>query len=191
MNIKNILLPTSMLSSSTLLASKQYYQRLITPLQKSRSHRRMAEKYLMDQPGAQKKWMAFPGYYFMLTLMKAILNEELTENLKKKESIPSYMESVAVINLAATWKPNSIIGLILASKQKEFPDTSTLKMKNSVLVKKWKLKDDDYVVIYFDKTGKVLFRKEGKFSKKEIDDLLKVMKDNAPKDAKPIFPNKK
>ena len=93
--------------------------------------------------------------------------------------------------MAATWKPNSIIGLILASKQKEFPNTLYVEDENSVLVKKWKLKDDDYVVIYFDKTGKVLFRKEGKFTKKEIDDLLKVIKDNAPKDAKPIFPNKK
>ena len=45
------------------------------------------------------------------------------------------MQSVAVINLAATWKPNSIIGLILSSKQKEFPKTIYVEDENSKLVK--------------------------------------------------------
>ena len=78
------------------------------------------------------------------------------------------MQSVATINLAATWKPNSIIGIILSSKQKGFQETIYVEDEDRKLVKEWKLEDNTYVVIYFDKTGKVFFRKAGKFNEKEV-----------------------
>ena len=190
MRMKTILLATSIISSSTLLAETILPEVNNTPT-KVEITSKDGGKVSDGSTWSSKEMNGFPWILFYVDPDESDLNEELTEKFKEEGINPSYMESVAVINLAATWKPNSIIGLILASKQKEFPDTLYVEDENSVLVKKWKLKDDDYVVIYFDKTGKVLFRKEGKFSKKEIDDLLKVIKDNAPKDAKPVFPNKK
>ena len=190
MKLKNIIIPLSMLFTSTLLANTVLPEVNTTPTDIEITSKE-GGKVSDGSTWNSKEMKGFPWILFYVDPDESDLNEELTERFKKEGINPSYMESVAVINLAATWKPNSIIGLILASKQKEFPKTLYVEDENSKLVKGWKLKDDDYVVIYFDKTNKVLFRKTGKFTTKDIDDLLKIIKDNAPKDAKPEFPNKK
>jgi predicted transcriptional regulator len=105
-------------------------------------------------------------------------NEELEGALKKEEFDKSKYGSIAVINLAATWKPNMIIEKILAGKQKEYPDTIYVKDKSSVLVKQWKLADNAYVVMLFDKSGKLLFNKAGSFSAKDIADYIAAIKSN-------------
>jgi len=106
------------------------------------------------------------------------LNEPLTQALKKRHFDRKKFASVAVVNLAATWKPNVIIEALLKKKQKEFPDTVYVKDKKSVLVKKWDLADNNSDVLVFDKKGKLLFKKFGKLSDQEIEKVISLIEKN-------------
>jgi len=101
------------------------------------------------------------------------LNEPLTQALKKRHFDKRKFASVAVVNLAATWKPNVIIEALLKQKQKEFPDTIYVKDKKSVLVKKWALADNNSDILVFDKQGKLIYQKFGKLSGQEIAEVLR------------------
>ncbi len=107
------------------------------------------------------------------------VNEHFSQALKKK----NYREkgdfgSIAIINLAATWKPNFIIEKILKSKQKEFPTTIYVKDKNSVLVKEWEVADDASDILIFDKSGKLLFYKSGKMEDTDIQKAFSLIEAN-------------
>jgi len=106
------------------------------------------------------------------------LNDPLTQALKKRHFDRKKFASVAVVNLAATWKPNVIIEALLKKKQKEFPDTIYVKDKKSVLVKQWKLADDNSDILVFDKKGKLIFKKFGKLSDQEIKSVLTLIDKN-------------
>ena len=105
-------------------------------------------------------------------------NSHFSKALKEKKYDRSSYGSLAVINLAATWKPNFAIESILESKQEEFPDTIYVKDKNSVLVNEWKVKDDASNILIFSKRGEVLFYKSGKMSEEDISNAFKVIEDN-------------
>jgi len=106
------------------------------------------------------------------------LNEPLVQALKKRHFDRKKYGTVAVINLAATWKPNVIIEALLKKKQKEFPDTTYVKDKKSVLVKEWNLADNNSDVLVFDKSGKLIYQKFGKLSDSEISEVLKLIEKN-------------
>jgi predicted transcriptional regulator len=107
------------------------------------------------------------------------LNEAFSDALKAKH----YREkgaygSIAVVNLAATWKPNVIIESLLKSKQKEFPNTIYVKDKKSILVKEWNLADDNSDILIFDKDGTVLFYKAGKMSKDDMQKAFTIIEEH-------------
>jgi YtfJ family uncharacterized protein len=106
---------------------------------------------------------------------KRDLNEPLSKALKKRHFNRKKYASVAVINLASTWLPNVILESKLKSKQKEFPDTVYVKDKKRLLVSKWKLADDNSDILVFDKKGKLIYKKFGKLSDKEIKSLLALI----------------
>jgi predicted transcriptional regulator len=88
------------------------------------------------------------------------VNEHYSAALKAKEySKKGAFGSIAIINLAATWKPNFVIESLLKSKQEEFPSTLYVKDKASVLVKEWGVRNDASNIIIFSKEGRVLFYK--------------------------------
>ncbi len=103
------------------------------------------------------------------------LNDPLTQALKKRRFDKEKFASVAVVNLAATWKPDVIIEALLKKKQKEFPDTVYVKDKKKVLVNKWQLADDNSDILLFDKKGKLIYKKFGKLSEKEIEKVLSLI----------------
>ena len=105
-------------------------------------------------------------------------NEAFADALKAEAFDRSKFASVAIINLAATWKPNIIIEAILKSKQKKFPYTIYVKDKTKVLVKEWNLQDDSSDILVFDKSGKVLYSKAGKLEKAEIEKVISLIKAN-------------
>ncbi len=105
-------------------------------------------------------------------------NSHFSKALKEKKYDRSNYGSLAVINLAATWKPNFIIESILKDKQEEFPDTIYVKDKSSVLVNEWKIDDDASNIIIFSKRGEVLFYKSGKMSEEDIQKSFKIIEDN-------------
>ena len=104
-------------------------------------------------------------------------NQALTQALKTKHFDRSKYRSVAIINLAASWLPNAVLEAKLKAKQKEFPDTIYVKDKHKVLVKKWKLRDDSSDILIFDKGGKLIYKKFGKLSQKEIEAVIKTIED--------------
>ncbi len=106
------------------------------------------------------------------------LNEAFADALKASNPDRSKFASVAIINLAATWKPNIIIEALLKAKQKKFPHTIYVKDKTKVLVKEWDLKDDSSDIVVCDKSGKVIYSRAGKLDKSEIDKVLNLIKEN-------------
>ncbi len=109
---------------------------------------------------------------------KKDMNEALSKALKKRHFNRSKYASVAIINLAATWMPNALIESKLKNKQKEFPDTTYVKDKKKVLVKKWDLADDNSDILIFDKNGKLIYKKFGKLSKSEITKVITLIENN-------------
>ena len=105
-------------------------------------------------------------------------NEAFAEVLKAAKLDHSKFASVAIVNLAATWKPNLIIEALLKAKQKKFPHALYVKDKRKVLVKEWGLADDESDVLIFDKSGKLIFKKFGKLSDDDIHNALVLIKDN-------------
>jgi len=106
------------------------------------------------------------------------LNEPLSQALKKRHFNRKKYASVAMINLAATWLPNVILESKLKAKQKEFPDTIYVKDKKKILVNKWGLADDNSDILIFDKKGKLIYKKFGKLSDKEIKSVLALIEKN-------------
>jgi len=109
---------------------------------------------------------------------KKDLNNALADALKARKFDRSKVNSVAVINLAATWIPNAILESMLKKKQKKFSHTIYVKDKKKVLVKKWNLADDNSDILIFDKRGKLIYKKFGKVTDKEIPAIIKLIEKN-------------
>lgn len=106
------------------------------------------------------------------------LNNHVSDALKAEKFPLTHYGSIAIINMAATWKPNFAIESALKSKQEQFPDTLYLKDFDKVLVKKWKMKDDSSNVLLFSKKGELIYRIGGKAEDKQVKELIKLIKDN-------------
>lgn len=106
------------------------------------------------------------------------VNEHVERALKKEKFPRDRYGSIAMINAAATWKPDAVIKSVLKGKQKDYPDTIYAMDRNSSLVKKWQLADDNYHVLTFDKEGRVLYSKAGKLSDADIAELIGIIRAN-------------
>lgn len=105
-------------------------------------------------------------------------NEKFSKKLKEKKYNKACFGEIAIVNLAATWKPNIIIEKLLKTKQKEFPDTIYVKDKKSILVNKWGLDDDASNILIFSKDSKLLFYKSGKMSDDDIQKIFNLIEGN-------------
>jgi hypothetical protein len=103
-------------------------------------------------------------------------NSKFSKIIEEQKFDKKSFVKVAIVNLAATWKPNFVISKLLASKQKDLPDNIYLKDKSRFFVKEWNLKDDASDVIILSKEGKVLFSKSGAMSSDEIEKALEIVK---------------
>jgi predicted transcriptional regulator len=106
------------------------------------------------------------------------LNNHVSDALKAENFPLAQYGSIAIINMAATWKPNFAIESALKSKQEQFPNTLYLKDFDKVLVKKWKMKDDSSNVLLFSKAGKLVYRISGKATADQLKELIKLTKEN-------------
>lgn len=105
-------------------------------------------------------------------------NNAFSKALKAKKYDRTNYGSIAIINMAATWKPNFAIASALESKQEEFPDTLYIKDLKSVLVNEWALEDDASNILIFSKNGKLLFYKSGALNEEDIKTALSIIEDN-------------
>ena len=85
-------------------------------------------------------------------------------------------KSIAVINMAATWLPNGVIGALLQKKQERFKDTLYLKDFRKEIIRKWGVRDDSYNVLAFDRRGRLIFYRAGKLSATEVDGLVTLIR---------------
>jgi len=83
--------------------------------------------------------------------------------------------TVAIVNLAATWMPNSVLISKLKEKQKSMKKTIYLFDKQKTLVKKWGLKDDNTIVMVLGPKGKLKLKKTGKLSGSDVREILKKL----------------
>ena len=102
-------------------------------------------------------------------------NERVAEALKARHFDRGKYGSIAIVNMAATWKPNLIIQKILESKQKKYKDTIYVMDKSKVLVEKWGIADDESNILLFDKDGRLLFYKAGRLSDEDIAKLIHLI----------------
>ncbi|MBT3235591.1 MAG: transcriptional regulator [Bdellovibrionales bacterium] len=110
--------------------------------------------------------------------------DEKESNLKLEEALSDAKfprenyQSVAIINMAATWLPNFAIASSLESKQKKYPNTIYVKDLKKVLVSGWGMGDDSYNVLILSKQGKILFYKKGTLNQDEINLAIKLINEN-------------
>jgi len=116
--------------------------------------------------------------FFYVDPDKKDLNDPLANALKAQNFDRGKVNSVAVINLAATWLPNALIESKLKEKQKKFPNTIYVKDKKKVLIKKWNLADDNSDILIFNKNGKLIYKKYGKVSDEEIKQIIALIEEN-------------
>lgn len=100
------------------------------------------------------------------------LNEHVGEALQRENFPSATFGTVAVINMAATWMPNWVLGRALASKQKKYPRTVYIKDFDRVFVKEWGLRDNSYDIVVFDGEGVVRFTAHGKLTEEQLADML-------------------
>ena len=103
------------------------------------------------------------------------LNEAATEALKAKDYPEAVYSSVAVINMAATWKPNFLINTILKGKQKKYTKTTYVRDMNKVLVNTWGLADDSNDILVFDSNGTVIFSFDGQLGASDIEHMISLI----------------
>jgi len=105
-------------------------------------------------------------------------NNEASEALDREKFPEDKFQSFGIINMAATWLPNFAISSGLKEKQKRYPRTTYVRDYKKVLVNTWKIADDSSDVLAFDKSGRLIFRKDGKLTPEEIRSLLRVIRDH-------------
>ncbi len=106
---------------------------------------------------------------------KVKANEHVEEALAKEQYPTGKIGSIAITNLAATWKPKFLIRKILKGKQKKYPRTTYVTDASKVLVKQWGLLDDSYNVLVFGPNGKLLFNKGGALSGEDVESLTAII----------------
>lgn len=108
------------------------------------------------------------------------LNDDAADAIKAAEFGKERLGSVAVVNMDATWLPNSVLNSAIEKKQKKFPNTIYVKDMKKALVKKWGLDDHNNDILVFAPDGKLVFYKAGKLDSAAIDELLSTIRANLP-----------
>jgi YtfJ family uncharacterized protein len=106
------------------------------------------------------------------------LNNAASEALKKAKFPDAKFQTFGMVNVAASWLPKFTIDYDLKQKQKLYPRTIYVRDYKKVLVKDWKIGDNNSDVLAFDKNGKLIFEKDGKLSDADIQNLLKAVSAN-------------
>ncbi len=112
---------------------------------------------------------------------KKDLNEPFVERLKAAKFDRSRYQSVAIVNMQATWMPNFAIEAALKSKQKKYPDTIYVKDKVKKIVDVWGLSDDDANIVVIDCEGVVRYLRSGKIPESEFETILSIIRQEVSK----------
>ena len=106
---------------------------------------------------------------------KIKVNEHVEEALAREQYPSEKIRSVAITNLAATWKPKFLITNLLKRKKKKYPRTTYVTDKSKVLVERWGLLDHSYNVLVFGPNGNLLFNQGRALSGVEVENLTALI----------------
>ena len=106
------------------------------------------------------------------------VNTHVEDALSQQDFDPERVRSVAVINMAATWKPNFAIDILLKGKQEKYPDTVYLRDLQGELVSKWGLIDNSYHVLLVGRKGEVLFSAGDALSEEQVTQLISIINES-------------
>ncbi len=80
-----------------------------------------------------------------------------------------------ILNLDATWVPTALISSKIKSKQEDRPQRDFILDKDKTLVKKWGIADNEYNVLVFDNSNKLIYQHSGDVSKEDIKTIYKLI----------------
>ncbi len=103
------------------------------------------------------------------------MNNAATEALKAKDYPEDVYGSTAIINMAATWKPNFAINMILEGKQEKYPSTVYVRDFDNKVGKVWGLADDSNNIVVIDPSGKVILSVDGQLSAADIKKMISLI----------------
>jgi len=103
-------------------------------------------------------------------------NEPLEKALKEDKLPFEKHTSIAIINMAAAWYPNTVLNSQLKSKQEEFPNTVYVKDMKKKVVSTWGLGDDAVNLVVVDPKGTVIYLKKNAIETSEFTDLIKLIR---------------
>ncbi|MDF1881561.1 hypothetical protein JHD50_09645 [Sulfurimonas sp. MAG313] len=83
----------------------------------------------------------------------------------------SDFQILVILNLKATWKPNALIESLLKSKMQAYPKRIYVIDKESILVKKWGLLDDEYNLVLINDKVKPVYQHHGQWEDSQIREL--------------------
>jgi hypothetical protein len=103
------------------------------------------------------------------------LNEPLFSALKAENFPGDKVQSVAVINMRATWLPQGVLSMVLKSKQKKYRRTIYVKDNCRRLVSLWGLADHSSDIMLFNARGEVMFSIDGKLTDVQIREAIDLI----------------
>ena len=103
---------------------------------------------------------------------EADLNEPLFAALKAEGYPLDKVQSVAIINMKATWMPAAVLSMALKRKQKKYPRTLYIKDNCRTMVQAWNCTDHSSDIMLFNQQGEVLFSKDGQLTGSEIQTMI-------------------
>ena len=94
----------------------------------------------------------------------------------KAENFPSdKVQSVALINMKATWLPGPVLSMVLKRKQKKYKRTIYVKDNCRLPATKWNLADHSSDVLLFNAQGEVIFSYDGPLSEAQIREVIDLI----------------
>ena len=103
---------------------------------------------------------------------EADLNEPLFTALKAEGFPREKVQSVAIINMKATWLPGPVLSKVLKRKQKKYTRTTYVKDNCKKMIAAWNCTDHSSDIMLFDQQGEVLFSRDGRLSDAEIKTMI-------------------
>ena len=83
---------------------------------------------------------------------------------------------LVILNLKATWKPNMLIESLMKSKLKDYPKRVFVLDKDSVLVKKWDLRNDEYNTLVINKDSTVIYSHSGEWNDAQMSEINSLVR---------------
>ena len=151
----------------------------------------------LNKPLANVTLSGDSGYYSGKEWNSNMLNGKTTmlmyvdpDEKSKGENFKPYIEKmekeldfnkfqiVVVLNTGSTWKPKLLIKKLMKDKLKKYPKRVYVFDNDSILAKRWGLKNDEYNVVLINKNIEPIYVHSGKWTKAEMEKFFNLVKDN-------------